>query len=490
MKRLCLFLFLVLGINITLSAGIDDETRRIAVTILGSDKIQVKKSTKYYSIIISSCKKGFVIVSNNKMPWVLGYSRESNFNEEEIPITVKEWLDKLDDEAIRRSPANTPYAISEGNIEKRTSVPPLILTHWHQSSPYNNYAPVIVDGNVRTAAGCVAIAAAQITYYWWKDNPEVTLKDTPIYPYGGAPVTYSIPKGTPNEWELIKTEYNTDDSFESRDAVARLCYVIGTTSYLNYASSTGGQISDAAKAMSSQYGLVSDFLYHSTCTQEKWDSLLYEEVSKGRPVICSGTGSSGHAFILDGYDKETNLYHFNFGWGGKGDGYYPIDDSEYSMGGYSSNQSVVYNIRPKNRNILASMNIDDVEEKIIRLSIVVKNCSTLPAEIRLLCNSSTTLSIEDTQICWQKVVNNNGQAMTYQVEIERNSSLGTVKLMLFDELGTLLCDLKQDVTNSIHNQCAENNVFKCDIQGNRVRENMKHGIYIIKEKTKYIKVLR
>lgn len=490
MKRLYSFLFLVLGLNMTLSACLDDETRRIAVNILGSDKIQTKKNTKYYSIIISSCKKGFVIVSNNKKPQVLGYSRESDFNEEEVPPIVKEWLDKLDDEIIRESPAKSPCAIAEEKIERRTSVLPLITTHWHQSSPYNNYAPVIVDGNVKTAAGCVAIAAAQVTYYWWRDNPQATLKDTPIYPYGGAPVTYSIPKGTPNEWELIKTKYNTDESFESRDAVARLCYVIGTTSYLNYASSTGGQISDAAKAMSSQYGLVSDFLYHNNCTQEKWDSLMYEEVSKGRPVICSGTGSSGHAFILDGYDKETNLYHINFGWGGKGDGYYPIDDSEYSMGGYRSNQSVVYNIHPKNRNIIASLNIDDVEEKIIRLSIVVKNCSTLPAEIKLLYNNSSPLYIEDTQACWQKVVNNDGQTMAYQVEIEWGSLLGTVRLMLFDEYDTLLCDLKQDIINSIHNQRIDNNVIIYDIQGNRVRENMKHGIYIIKGKANYFKVLR
>lgn len=490
MKRLWLFLFFVLGFNMTLSADIDDETRKIAVNILCSDKIQTIKNTKNYSIIISNSKSGFVIVSKTKTPQVLGYSRESDFNEEEVPPVVKEWLDKLDDETIRKPLANSSYTISGKNIEKRTSVLPLITTHWHQSSPYNNYAPVIVDGNVKTAAGCVAIAAAQVTYYWWRDNPQATLKDTPIYPYGGAPVTFSIPKGTPNEWELIKTEYDANDSFESRDAVARLCYVIGTTSYLNYASSTGGQISEAARAMSSQYGLVSDLQYHSNCTQEKWDSLLYEEVSKRRPVICSGTASSGHAFILDGYDKETNLYHFNFGWGGKGDGYYPVDDSEYSMGGYSSNQSIVYKIHPKNRNILASLSIDDVDEKNIRISVVIKNCSTLPAEIKLLCNCGTTLSMEETQICWQKVVNNDSQTMTYQVEIERNSSSDMVELMLYDEYNTLLCDLKQDVISSIHNHCIDNDVLICDIQGNKVRGNMKHGIYIIKGKTNYIKILK
>ena len=62
--------------------------------------------------------------------------------------------------------------------------------------------------------------------------------------------------------------------------------------------------------------------------------------------------------------------------------------------------------------------------------------------------------------------------------------------MLFDEYGTLLCELKQDVINSIHNHCVDNNVFICDIQGHRVRKNMGNSIYIIKGKTNYIKVWR
>ena len=80
--------------------------------------------------------------------------------------------------------------------------------------------------------------------------------------------------------------------------------------------------------------------------------------------------------------------------------------------------------------------------------------------------------------------------MTYQVEIERNSSSDMVELMLYDEYNTLLCDLKQDVISSIHNHCIDNDVLICDIQGNKVRGNMKHGIYIIKGKTNYIKILK
>ena len=486
-KRLSIILLLLLVINISLPAGTDEEIKKLATMILETDEIQTKKSTSGFSIITSKHHKGFVIISKTEMSQVLGYSKESDYNEEEIPPLIMEWLNKLEDK-IRYSKSSLRTSV-KNNIEKRTSILPLIKTHWHQSSPYNDYAPVITDGNVKTAAGCVAIAGAQATYYWWKDNPQATLKDTPIYPYGAAPVTFSIPKGTSNNWELIKTEYNVDDTYESKDAVARLCYVIGTTSYLNYASSTGGQIHEAAKAMSSQYDLEYDILYHSNCTQEQWDSLLYHEVSNGRPVICSGQSSIGHAFILDGYDSETNLYHFNFGWGGEGDGYYPVDDSEYSMGGYRNSQSIIYNIHPRKRNILTNINIVDIDEDFVHILIEIKNCSTLPAKIKLLSNSTTSFQ-GDNQIFWQEIVDNNGISMTYQVDIEKDPSINTIELMLFDEYGTLLCELKQDVINSIHNHCVDNNVFICDIQGHRVRKNMGNSIYIIKGKTNYIKVWR
>ena len=65
--------------------------------------------------------------------------------------------------------------------------------------------------------------------------------------------------------------------------------------------------------------------------------------------MCSGTysDSNGHAFVLDGYDSTLNLYHFNFGWGGDGDGYYTVDDDINAMGGFSMNQAIVYDIHPK-----------------------------------------------------------------------------------------------------------------------------------------------
>lgn len=336
-----------------------------AYTVEGFETaLHMEHQTDKYFIFGKKDTCGYVIISRqtDTPRRILGYSLTSKWIESDMPEVLTEWLDNLN-----FTTGGEALAKSSGEQEinsARTSVAPLLTSHWHQNSPYNDLAPIITDGNLKTVAGCVAIAAAQIVYYWRAENPEATMKDTPTYIYGGAPVTESIPKGTPNNWDLIRDSYTADDSDESRAAVAQLCYVIGTTSYLNYASSTGGSIRDAATAIKLQYDILSEYVTHSKLASSEWDELLYNELVKKQPVLCGGSsGSSGHAFVLDGYDSNTGLFHFNFGWGGSGDGFYPADGSTDAMGGYSDGQSIVYNIRPKSHDTPVEGLKEDAERK-------------------------------------------------------------------------------------------------------------------------------
>ena len=453
--------------------------------ILGTDDVYITKCAKAYNVIVPRNKTGFAILTNGNCPRILGYSQESVWKEEDMPPVLINWLKTYEnhqDKGISVLPSwNSDY-------NDRFTVQPLIKTLWHQNSPYNNYAPIIEDGNVKTVAGCVAIASAQITYYWWRDNPTATLKNTPLYPYGAAPVTYSIPKGTPNDWELIKAEYDADDTQESKDAVARLCYVIGTTSYLNFANSTGGQIEEAAKAMLPQYNLISDIMYRNNCSQEQWDSLLYNEVANGRPVLCAGQSSVGHAFVLDGYDCNTKLYHFNFGWGGKGDGYYPIDDSEYSMGGYKSNQSIVYNVHPKRRNIQAIISVDS-EDDSVKVYVDIMNCGTLPIKILLYSSEHASLDNEKDSLVWTTMVDNNNEWIRYEDIYRRGNSKNDIYLKLYDDYNALIAEYKYEVPDEVNAIKSNDDCRIWDINGNRVEKCMSGNIYIIRNGNKMFKVL-
>lgn len=62
--------------------------------------------------------------------------------------------------------------------------------------------------------------------------------------------------------------------------------------------------------------------------------------------------SSAHAFVCDGYDGQ-GLFHFNWGWDGKADGYFAIDflnpaaEDEPWKTGYNGSQSALLNIHPR-----------------------------------------------------------------------------------------------------------------------------------------------
>lgn len=376
MRILCNFLLLLLSMS-CFAQTIDEVTASQRAAIYSKGKaLKMVKASKGYYIFTTGDNEGFVIVSaqeETSMP-LLGISEQGGWVEDEMPPTLLAWLDKID-----RRPLIQVTTRSQTRVGEKEDVPILLTTHWHQSTPYNDLTPYIEDGHAKTAAGCVAVAAAQIVYYWRKDNPSETSYDTPVYPYGKAPVTYSIPAGTPMEWELMHDSYTLKEPQEDREAVARLVYILGTSTYLNYGISTGGHIQDIITPIYKQFRLSGNYAIKSNYSQEAWEDLLYGELRKSQPVLYAGSSDTGgHAVVVDGYRSDLNLFHFNFGWGGRGDGYFTVDD-ETGMDGYNEGQDCVYNIRPIQRNISVSISYPEGmhEDEEATASVILANNSTL-----------------------------------------------------------------------------------------------------------------
>ena len=481
------FIF-ILFVSCQVNAITDKELKSIAMSKLGNSVLEIKKRNSTYCIVQSNNGSGYVIIDlkEDTEGRIIAFSTESSWREDCLPPVILDWVEKYEKE-------HNEMKTFQNNNHEWESVSPLLSCHWHQNSPYNDLSPIIEDGNVKTAAGCVAIAAAQIAYYWRRDNPLYTLKDTPTYIYGGAPVSHIIPKGSPNKWDLMQDSYKNNDSQDSRNAVAQLCYVIGTTSYLNYASSTGGSIRDAANALYSQYNLLSEYVSKPKVNYSEWVDILYDNIAKGYPVMCSGIGSGGHAFVLDGYDRETGLFHFNFGWGGAGDGYYPVDDSEDSMGGFSKGQSIVYNIHPSTRNIEASLNCvyEYINEPVIMASCTIKNNSTLP--IRQLhiyaVSENTTLDETESSIWEGDEIGNDGIEHIVSLKLDKLVDNHFV-LYLTDEQKYELAHYSIDISSAVNNMViSSKTIHYYNMYGQRVN-NPSKGLYIIDDNTHKKKVIR
>lgn len=75
-------------------------------------------------------------------------------------------------------------------------------------------------------------------------------------------------------------------------------------------------------------GTFNDSYYHTGT--DVFETAIYTDLKKGIPVVLYGNsqGSTGkdaeHNFNCDGYQKSTDLWHFNFGWNGQYNGWYSL----------------------------------------------------------------------------------------------------------------------------------------------------------------------
>lgn len=273
---------------------------------------------------------GYVVVSGDeRMPDVLGYSYDGHFDNDHIPCNIKALLEAYA-EQVTHLRAN-----QQVNIKKTADydaswkpISPMIECTWGHWTPYNNQCPEI-DGQ-HTASGCVAIAMAQIMYYhqWPKQTTDI------IPGYTTETLGIEVPDIpiTTIDWDNMISYYDPYNpqkySKKQADAVASLMKLCNVAVKMNYGlENSGAYLSDTPNALWNYFGydsLIED-LEGDDFEADEWNQIVYEELSNGRPVMCA---NSGHAFVIDGYDKE-GYFHMNFGEHDKvsqEDGYFLLAD--------------------------------------------------------------------------------------------------------------------------------------------------------------------
>lgn len=331
--------------------------------------------------------EGFVIVSgDNSLPLVLGVADTGDWVEEEMPPLLLTWVKMYEHyvDSVQQH-GGAPARAARASVYPK-NIPTLLTSHWHQSAPYNNRCPWRADGGGRAVTGCVATAAAQIAYYWRNEGVNSETQSATKYGYWSpdAPVTADnvIPKGTKFMWELMRDSYGSSNTSAERDAAAILCSVMGFDAELSYGSSTGGYIWNEIPVFENQIGLHGGtHLWKSDTNQTTFETICANDLAQGHPILYAGYNedwSSGHAIVMDGYSTTNNSFHFNFGWGGQGDGYYQLIDG--SVNGFGYGESVVYNIYSPN--IERTYEIEPVEDEFYQyvpnhLNVKVANGSSM-----------------------------------------------------------------------------------------------------------------
>lgn len=339
--------------------------------------------------VFSDENAGFVIVSSDDRAYpVLAYSPSPFPTEDDMPENLRYWLEMyksqisvLNDGDVADEDVREEWRkFREGKLVKSDVVlEPLIKTQWNQnprystwSANYNLLCPYDSEQNAYCVTGCVATAMAQIMkYYEWPKNGRFSYSYTPKSnpQYGLQTADFA---NTQYDWVNMPNQLNDKSSNVQIKAIARLMYHCGVAIDMDY--SPVGSYAASAHSHAAQGRHGADFALYTYFNYSKslhtisrddcqndsvWKVVLKKDLLEQHPILYTGydaTGSSGHSFVLDGYDSD-DYFHFNFGWDGSGDGYYLLDavkPLDYGAGAgihdYSYHQRATIGIKPADEN--------------------------------------------------------------------------------------------------------------------------------------------
>lgn len=242
-------------------------------------------------------------------------------------------------EALRRPERSTTAT---------TIVAPLITSSWNQNKYYNYYSPQDENSpggyDGKTPNGCVAVAMSQIIFYYRYPETGSGSHTNHTYDYGSFYVNFAEQHYNYDAMEDQLHFYNNE--------VAKLIFHCATAVDMHYGADGSGAYSQNVPSAMSTYFKYSFSAHHDNKSQfstSEWHSKLKTDLDERRPLYYSGySEEGGHAFICDGYDSE-DFFHFNFGWGGVGNGFYLTEGSDNAaVNGYSDWQSAIFNLHPRN----------------------------------------------------------------------------------------------------------------------------------------------
>ena len=319
----------------------------------------VKATETYYVYNLGA--SGFVIVSaDDSFRPIVGYSDEGAFPTENPSPEMMYYLDQLSQgrQAALRSNVNTDAMVRQewNALLKGEQLPSrngnrasfhLVQTKWNQNNPYNKFCPK-AQNEGRAYAGCVATAMSQVMNYWRYPTHGYGQHSYTYGQYGELSADFS---SAVYDFDLMPNSISDMSPVENVNAIALFMYHCGIAVDMMYGPDGSGAYSyDVPDAVLKYFGYTNRCRYYSrdSYTLEEFQALLKDQFDMGWPCYYSGQdidGSGGHAFVCDGYD-DRDMFHFNWGWSGSGDGFYVIDELNVSSYAFNVDQGIVANFVP------------------------------------------------------------------------------------------------------------------------------------------------
>lgn len=306
--------------------------------------------TAYY---VFNSTDAFVIVAGDDRCRGILACGDKPINQENLPDNMKYWLSCYEKQ-LDFLLSNPDLKLPPLETVTGQSVNPLLTANWSQNRPYWNECPVF--GSDTCYTGCPATSLAMVFHYWkypQQQTPEVPSYMTPSY----ATTLPALPP-TVFDWNNMIDNYTAGNyTPQQAAAVAHLMRYIGQVEEMDYTiSGSGAYLKDILRAVkffeydqNASMLFKSDDLGYQNYSDTQWASLIQNELTAGRPIVyCAydNTTGSGHAFNVDGYNAGDDTYHINWGWNGRGNGFFALNAFSYQDYTFGTAQQMVVGIQP------------------------------------------------------------------------------------------------------------------------------------------------
>lgn len=318
----------------------------------GSRRLQKKvmdyTSDAYYMFRNKEDNRLVVISGDQRMESILGYT-DNAIENNMMPDGLAELLTTYKRQYAALSPDCQTECKSNLNKGERLLKTP----DWGQWAPFNLRTPLSYP------TGCAATAMSIVMRYhqWpvmgqgckthiWKDSVMTADFEHTRYDWDNMPMSYDSYTATQAEAVSLLMRHAgiaVEMYYAAESSGARQSLVPGAlTQYFRYAATTR---------------LVSAAEYDAAT----WEKMMRSEIDADRPVIYTGESTMGrgsHGFVLDGY--RDNLFHFNFGWNGSGNGYFAISafSSTSTALEFANQQQAVIGIKPLREDNCAPLTLE------------------------------------------------------------------------------------------------------------------------------------
>lgn len=298
----------------------------------------------------------FVLASGDQqMPPILGYSDGGSFSKAMESDCFRSMIRHISADYNPNFRIYKPSNVAE-------YVEPLCNDTWHQHAPYKNMTPVI--DSTHCVVGCVATSMSELMYYY-----KYPIRGTGSYSYndstGCGQILSADFSSHVYDWDHMLADYGYNGSVkyteEEANAVALLASDCGISVDMKYTSGSSG-----AKVIRQPVALVNYFGYdegmqmyfRNFFTQCEWDSIMFNELNEGRPMLVGGWNPvRAHSYLCDGYDSN-GYFHLRFGNPEEdANGYYyftwstPLQPEWYDINqaerGFNLLQSLLVGVKPK-----------------------------------------------------------------------------------------------------------------------------------------------